>query len=290
MNISTTTEEEDIYIFFWCSRIFPKTSLIHLFYFAENFFSKKNTSAKVCNPIRIQYMYSTNCKDFFSLDCFDHAILWEDEELVWTALFRLEAYFQNWSNFKKKINIPSNIYIEHPEKIALGEDTVLEPGAYIQGPCILGNRCVVRHGAYLRAGVICGDGCVIGHGSEVKRSILFDGVQIAHHGYVGDAIIGNRVRLGAGVKCANSRFDRRKIAVNKISTDLKKFSCVIGDDTQIGCNAVVNPGTLIGRNCIAHPLVSLRGLIPSHTQIRGASDSSLDFSPVGTAILDWLRR
>ena len=237
-------------------------------------------------------MATLTAKDFFNLEQFAHQELWQADESVWMALHRISDYFQKQNIFAIEIEIPSSVHLEHPEQIAIGKGVILEPGVYIQGPCILGEGCVVRHGAYLRGGVICGKGCVIGHGSEVKQGILLDHVQVAHLAYVGDSILGNRVNLGAGVKCANLRLDRREVTItfegSKLGTGLKKFGCVIGDGTQIGCNVVLNPGTLVGPECASYPLINLHGVIPARTRIKGKS-TDLDLAPLETAILEWLR-
>ena len=237
-------------------------------------------------------MTALTAKDFFNLDSFDHRSLWETDEPVWMALHRTNDYFQKRNLFSIEIDIPASVHLENVEQIAIGEGVVLEPGVYIQGPCILGDGCVIRHGAYLRGGVICGKGCVVGHGSEIKQAILLNQTQVAHLAYVGDSILGNRVNLGAGVKCANLRLDRREVSISfegsKLRTGLKKFGCVIGDGSQIGCNVVVNPGTLIGPECASYPLINLHGVIPARTRIKGKS-AELDLAPLETAILEWLR-
>jgi UDP-N-acetylglucosamine diphosphorylase / glucose-1-phosphate thymidylyltransferase / UDP-N-acetylgalactosamine diphosphorylase / glucosamine-1-phosphate N-acetyltransferase / galactosamine-1-phosphate N-acetyltransferase len=237
-------------------------------------------------------MNSWTAKDFFSLGSFAHGDLWQEEEFVWKALSSLDAYFQKFPFEAKKIDVPSSVCLDRPEQILIGEGTILEPGVYIQGPCILGPGCIVRHGAYLRSGVICGKNCVIGHASEIKHSIFLNGVHVAHLVYVGDSILGNRVNLGAGVKCANLRLDRCEVKISseggKIGTGLKKMGAIIGDGCQIGCNTVINPGTLLGSDCASYPLLNLHGVIPPRTRIKN-KNSELDLAPIEAAILNWLR-
>jgi NDP-sugar pyrophosphorylase family protein len=172
------------------------------------------------------------------------------------------------------------VHLERPELIAIGPGTVIEPGVMIQGPCIIGSHCIVRHGAYLRDGVICGDRVVIGHSAEIKHSILMDETAATHFTYVGDCILGSGVNLGAGVKCANLRLDRKDVTVaagtKKIGTGLKKFGAVIGDRVQIGCNCVLNPGTLIGRESISFPLLNFGGSIPPRSRIQGAKNIRIE--------------
>ncbi len=237
-------------------------------------------------------MKSLTAKDFFSLETFAHQALWQNEEFVWQALSRMDHYFQEFPFALELLKVPSHVHLDRPEQIFIGEGTVIEPGVYIQGPCILGPGCIIRHGAYLRGGVICGKNCVIGHASEIKHSIFFNGAQAAHLVYVGDSILGNRVNLGAGVKCANLRLDRQEVKISfkgdKIGTGLKKMGAILGDGCQIGCNTVINPGTLVGSECAAYPLTNLHGVIPSRTRIKN-NQSELDLDPLEVSILERLR-
>ena len=125
---------------------------------------------------------------------------------------------------------------------------------------------------FLREFVILGDQCVVGHTTEIKNSVLMNGSIAAHFCYVGDSILGSRVNLGAGVKCANLRLDRREVFVDfqgeKINTGLKKLGAILGEDVQIGCNCVLNPGTLVGKKSVIHPLLNVGGFIPSASQVR----------------------
>ena len=229
--------------------------------------------------------------EFFNLESYSHLNLWQNDEPVWAALLRLEEYLQGF-HFVIQTKIPSSVYLDRADQISIGQGVILEPNVYIQGPCIIGNDCVIRHGAYLRGQVVCGSHCVIGHGTELKRAVLLDQIHVAHLGYVGDSIVGNRVNLGAGVKCANLRLDRSLVSIRvedrKINTGLKKFGCVIGDGSQIGCNSVLSPGTLVGPECAAYPLTHLHGVIPGHSWIK-SKNVELDVSPLEIAPLKWQR-
>lgn len=207
---------------------------------------------------------------FFSLEKFAHRSLWKLGEPVWSALFALTEYLKK-NRSQIEIDLPDGVFLKNREQISIGKGTVIEPGVMIQGPCIIGKRCVIRHGAYIREEVILGDECRIGHSSELKHSILLDRAAATHFVYVGDSILGNGVNLGAGVKCANLRLDRREVFVvfegKKQKTGLKKFGAIIGDFSQIGCNSVLNPGTLIGKECFSYPLMNMTGEIPPRSQI-----------------------
>ncbi|HAB99501.1 MAG TPA: UDP-N-acetylglucosamine diphosphorylase [Parachlamydiales bacterium] len=211
---------------------------------------------------------------FFSLKRYAHQALWQDGKPVWSALQELDRYFAQIKEHRIEITIPPGVYLDRPELISIGRGTILEPGVYIQGPCILGKECVVRHGAYLRDMVICGDRCAIGHSAEIKHSILLDQANATHFTYVGDSILGNRVNLGAGVKCANLRLDRSEVSVStqsgKVKTGLRKMGAILGDGSQIGCNCVLNPGTLIGPETLCPALTSLSGTLAPKTKIKAS--------------------
>jgi UDP-N-acetylglucosamine diphosphorylase / glucose-1-phosphate thymidylyltransferase / UDP-N-acetylgalactosamine diphosphorylase / glucosamine-1-phosphate N-acetyltransferase / galactosamine-1-phosphate N-acetyltransferase len=137
----------------------------------------------------------------------------------------------------------------------------------IQGPAIIGRNCVIRHNAYIRSHVVVGDNCVVGNASELKQALLFNGAQVPHFNYVGDSILGHRVHLGAGVKISNFKLDGSNVLVDlegkPFDTGLRKFGALIGDRSDVGCNAVLNPGSILGRNTIVYPNVNWRGVLPA---------------------------
>lgn len=229
-------------------------------------------------------MFST--KEFFSIHDFEHSSLWRNEALISDALHHLENYLKNYSH-KIKIPIPEGVFFKNKELITIGEGTTIEPGVLIEGPCIIGKNCLIRHGAFLRGSLILGDDCVVGHCSELKGSILMNGASAAHLCYVGDSIIGPLVNLGAGVKCANLRLDRREVSLDfqgkKIKSGLKKFGAVLGEGVQIGCNCVLNPGTVVGKKSVIYPLLNIGGTIPPMHQVR--KDPGFIVEPRGKKIL-----
>jgi NDP-sugar pyrophosphorylase family protein len=153
--------------------------------------------------------------------------------------------------------------------VFIDEGTVVEAGAMIKGPAWIGKNCQIRSGCYIRENVIVGDGCVLGNSCEFKNSILFDECEVPHFNYVGDAILGHKAHLGAGVILSNVRLDRREVIVRHgaedIATGLRKFSAIVGDRAEIGCNSVINPGSVIGRRCIIYPLSAFGGVLPPDT-------------------------
>lgn len=214
-------------------------------------------------------MQDVDVNIFFDLEHFSHAKIFDGIQYPWEALLHLKAYLERCSLGKIEGDISSSAYLVNSSQIVIGKGSRVEPGAYIEGPCILGANTVVRHGAYIRGYVVAGDNCVIGHDTEIKNSVLLNHVHAAHFNYIGDCILGNEVNLGAGVKCANFRLDQQPVPVyfdgQKITTALKKLGAIIGDRAQLGCNCVTNPGTLIGKGAFCHPCLNITGFIPQNT-------------------------
>ena len=140
------------------------------------------------------------------------------------------------------------------------------PSAYIGGPCIIGPGTEIRHCAFLRGNAIIGENVVVGNSTELKNVILFDNVQVPHFNYVGDSILGYRAHMGAGAVTSNVKSDKTPVAVKgtfgAIETGLKKFGAILGDHVEIGCNSVLNPGTVIGRHSTVYPTSCVRGYVP----------------------------
>ena len=217
---------------------------------------------------------------FFTLDSYAYTTLWRKEEPVWSALHRLKDFFITQKLGNIEIAVPSTVCLIHPEQISIGIGTVIEPGTLIQGPCIIGKNCHIAQGAYIRKYVVLGNGCSIGHSAEIKHSILLDRAAVTHFSYVGDSIIGNKANLGAGVKCANLRLDKAEVMVRfenrELASGLKKFGAIIGDDVQIGCNCVLNPGTILGNQSVCHPLLNLSGYIPPRSLVRSSREIQIE--------------
>ncbi|MBW2071794.1 MAG: glucose-1-phosphate thymidylyltransferase [Deltaproteobacteria bacterium] len=146
--------------------------------------------------------------------------------------------------------------------ISLGPGVVVEPGALIKGPAIIGAHCEVRQGAYLRGHCLVGDGCVVGHTTEMKHAVMLHGAKAGHFAYIGDSILGSSTNLGAGTKLANLKIIDTPVTVRfageTYDTGLRKFGAIIGDNSETGCNSVTNPGTLLGPRCLVYPGVSVK--------------------------------
>lgn len=142
---------------------------------------------------------------------------------------------------------------------------MIEHGAMIVGPCIIGENCEIRKGAYIRGNVILGNSTLIGNSSEVKNSVLMDNCQIAHFNYIGDSILGIRVHFSAGAITSNFKLDGSEIKVGvgneNTKTGRNKLGALVGHFTEIGCNSILNPGSVIGRNCVLYPMVNWRGYL-----------------------------
>jgi UDP-N-acetylglucosamine diphosphorylase / glucose-1-phosphate thymidylyltransferase / UDP-N-acetylgalactosamine diphosphorylase / glucosamine-1-phosphate N-acetyltransferase / galactosamine-1-phosphate N-acetyltransferase len=204
--------------------------------------------------------------EYFDLSTFAHASLFEEQEPVWGVLKKIPEYLKKVPLGKILGTVDKGAYLVHPELISIGKGSIVEPGAYICGPCVIGEDCQIRHGAYIRGNLIAGNRCVIGHTTEVKSALFLDGAQAGHFAYIGDSILGNHVNLGAGTKCANLRFDNRHVPViwdgRRIDSGLRKFGAVFGDRSQTGCNSVTNPGTLMGKESRLGPCATIHGVVP----------------------------
>jgi len=208
---------------------------------------------------------------FFDLSGFRHAAIFEGCPQVWQALDRIQEYLRVYPLGKIESEEQKYAYLVNPDQICIGKGTVIEPGAYIKGPCIIGSGCHIRHGAYIRGDCIIGDNCVIGHTTELKGTIILNKSNAAHFAYLGDTILGSFVNLGAGVKCANLRLDGQEVVVDGVATGRRKFGAIIGDYAEIGCNSVLNPGTVIGKEVQAYPSISFGGYIEAQSIIKPAA-------------------
>ena len=181
-------------------------------------------------------------------------------EYPWQALNGIKDFVVSCGN---KLN--KNEYNEIKPYVWVHKSATVAPTAYIGLPCIIGAETEVRHCAFIRGSVMAGRGCVIGNSTELKNVILFDEVQVPHYNYAGDSILGYKAHMGAGAITSNVKSDRTVVTVNtdckKIVTGLKKFGAMLGDYVEIGCNTVLNPGTVIGKNTNIYPLSCVRGCV-----------------------------
>ena len=157
-------------------------------------------------------------------------------------------------------------YDQPAPQVWVHRTATVAPTAYLGAPCIIGAGTEVRHGAFIRGSALVGEGCVVGNSAELKNVILFDNVQVPHYNYVGDSILGYKAHMGAGSITSNVKSDKTPVVVRSgdesIPTGLKKFGAMLGDHVEVGCNSVLNPGTVIGRGSNIYPLSSVRGVVP----------------------------
>ncbi len=155
------------------------------------------------------------------------------------------------------------------EDVWIAKSAKVAPTAYIHGPAIIGKDAEVRHCAFIRGNAIVGEGAVVGNSTELKNSILFNKVQVPHYNYVGDSILGYKAHMGAGSITSNVKSDKTLVTIKyqgeKVETGLKKVGALLGDNVEIGCNTVMNPGTVIGRGAHVYPLSMVRGFVPANS-------------------------
>lgn len=168
------------------------------------------------------------------------------------------------------------IYAEISPGVWVHGEAKIAPTAYLGAPCIIGAGTEVRHGAFIRGSALVGEGCVVGNSAEIKNAVLFDGVQTPHYNYVGDSILGYKSHMGAGAVTSNVKSDKSPVVVRdgeeRTETGLKKLGAMLGDFVEVGCNSVLNPGTVVGRNTNIYPLSCVRGTIPPDSIYKAADN------------------
>jgi UDP-N-acetylglucosamine diphosphorylase / glucose-1-phosphate thymidylyltransferase / UDP-N-acetylgalactosamine diphosphorylase / glucosamine-1-phosphate N-acetyltransferase / galactosamine-1-phosphate N-acetyltransferase len=203
--------------------------------------------------------------DLFDLKQTEHAAIFDGCRFAWEALKKIQDYIVRAAKPQPAPTFPGVII---GKGVSIGQGTVIEPGVLIKGPAIIGKNCQIRHNAYIRESVIIGDDCVVGNSSELKNALLFNGAQVPHFNYIGDSILGHKAHLGAGVKISNIKLLPGNIEVEvdgvPFDTGLRKFGALLGDGAEAGCNAVLNPGTILGRGAIVYPNVFWRGILPAN--------------------------
>tara|TARA_R110000850_G_scaffold261695_11_gene389834 strand:+ start:27 stop:719 length:693 start_codon:yes stop_codon:yes gene_type:complete len=210
--------------------------------------------------------------DYLDLSETDHAGLFLDGDPVWASLSRISDYLDIALGKVDGDLIQGEVH----QRAVVGDHVYIAPGAtieanaVIQGPAWIGSGTTVRSGSYVRENVIVGDNCVLGNSSEFKNCLLFNGCEVPHFNYVGDSIIGYKGHLGAGVICSNVRLDRANVVIRDgsgglINTGLRKFGAIVGDRTEVGCNTVLSPGSVLGRDCIVYPCTSWQGVLEANS-------------------------
>ncbi len=185
-------------------------------------------------------------------------------EYPWQALDLIKGFI-----IELGASLPKDEFEEISENVWVARDAVVFPSAYIGAPCVIGHETEVRHCAFIRGSALIGDNCVVGNSVEIKNAVLFDNVQTPHYNYVGDSILGYRSHMGAGSITSNVKSDKTLVVVKygdeHIETGRKKFGAILGDYVEVGCNSVLNPGTVIGRRTSVYPVSCVRGVVPENS-------------------------
>lgn len=211
--------------------------------------------------------------DFFDLEQCEHADIFDEVTYPWEALPLFAEYLEfalAQKNYTTATDTSAAAFIG--EQVVIGAGTMIEPGVIIQGPALIGKNCLIRSNAYLRSNVIIGDEVIVGNSTELKNCLLFNKVAVPHFNYIGDSILGYRVHLGAGVIISNIKTPPSEIMVQTLektyTTGLTKFGAIIGDGVEVGCNTVINPGSIIGQNTTIYPLAMVRGILAPNTILK----------------------
>ena len=215
--------------------------------------------------------------DLFDLAQTGHAAVFTGCEFAWDALKRISGYVA--ANVRPGLKNRCDGVAFIGQQVSIGEGTTVEDGAMIKGPAIIGRNCQIRHNAYLREQVIVGDDCVVGNSSELKNAWLFNHAVVPHFNYVGDSILGFKAHLGAGVKISNFKLIPGNIQVElegkPFDTGLRKFGALIGDHAEVGCNVVLNPGSVVGRRSVIYPNTNWRGILPANMIVKNKADQEI---------------
>lgn len=212
-------------------------------------------------------MDAIKTKDLFDLSHTRAAEMLDRCEYPWEALSKIGETVLSVGR-----SLDEQKYDQVQENVWIAKSATVYPTATILPPCVIGENTEVRPGAFLRGNVLVGDGAVVGNSTELKNCILFDGVQAPHYNYVGDSILGYLAHMGAGAITSNVKGDKRPVVVKGetlYETGKKKFGAMLGDHAEIGCGAVLNPGTVIGRDTQVYPLTSVRGVIAARSIVKG---------------------
>ena len=212
---------------------------------------------------RIEDLYDLN--ETIAVDIF------EGLKFPWEVLPKIKDFI-----IKLGETLPEDKFEKKGENIWIAKSAKLFPSAYIAGPCIIDEEAEVRHCAFIRGSAIVGKGCVVGNSTELKNVILFNKVQVPHYNYVGDSILGFKAHMGAGSITSNVKSDKTLVVVKSdgenIETGLKKFGAMLGDNVEVGCNSVLNPGTVVGRSTNIYPTSCVRGYIPANSIYKDSSN------------------
>jgi len=211
-------------------------------------------------------------ENLFDLSRTIAAPLLEKSEYPWEILSDITAFITETAK-----NLDPAVYEDRGDGVYIARSAKIAPTAFIAGPCIICPDAEIRHCAYIRGSAIIGEGAVVGNSCEIKNAILFDKVQVPHFNYVGDSVLGYHAHMGAGAVTSNVKSDNSNVSVKfhdggKIETGRRKFGAILGDNVEIGCNAVLCPGTVVGKNSTVYPLVRVRGAVEDDCIVKDAGN------------------
>lgn len=205
-------------------------------------------------------MEQLQIKNLYNLEETIAAPLFDGAVYPWELLPKIGAYIVELGS-----SLPEDRYEKRGENVWIAKSAKVAPTACINGPCIIDEEAEIRHCAFIRGNAIVGKGAVVGNSTELKNVILFNKVQVPHYNYVGDSILGHKSHMGAGSITSNVKSDKTLVVVKSpygnIETGLKKMGAMLGDNVEVGCNSVLNPGTVIGRNANVYPTSMVRGYV-----------------------------
>ncbi len=209
-------------------------------------------------------MHKITVNDLYSLDKTIAADIFEGVTYPWEVLPKIKSFILQLGNTLDPLK-----FDKKGDDVWIAKSATVYNSAYIAGPCIIDENAEIRHCAFIRGNAIIGKGAVVGNSTEVKNALIFDSVQVPHYNYVGDSVLGYKAHLGAGAITSNVKSDKTLVKVNvngeKHETGLKKFGAMVGDNVEVGCGSVLNPGTVIGKNSNVYPLSSVRGFVPHNS-------------------------
>ncbi len=209
-------------------------------------------------------LQNTTIRELYTLDETIAAELFDGAVYPWELLPKIGEFIVKLGN-----TLPEDKYEKRGENVWIAKSAKVFPSAYINGPAIIDEEAEVRHCAFIRGNAIVGKGAVVGNSTELKNVILFNKVQVPHYNYVGDSILGYKAHMGAGSITSNVKSDKTLVIVRageeQCETGLKKFGAMLGDQVEVGCNSVLNPGTVIGKYANVYPTSMVRGFIPAQS-------------------------
>ena len=190
--------------------------------------------------------------------------IFEGTTYPWEVLPKIGAFIKELG-----ATLPKEEYEQKGEDVWIAKSAKVAPTAFINGPAIIGKEAEIRHCAFIRGNAIVGEGAVVGNSTELKNVLLFNKVQVPHYNYVGDSILGYKAHMGAGSITSNVKSDKTLVTIltkeEKVKTELKKMGAILGDEVEVGCNSVLNPGTVIGKHSNVYPLSMVRGFVPANS-------------------------